>query len=376
MVALLFFAVPVDAQEPRRLTLDPSQAPYNLAGFSDFLIEHEKSAADWDARMQLPELITLDDDTFDPVITRQIGFGLQGSIVHIRTRIENPTQVPQDWLLSFNQTKWGHRAVYLALDDEPIPTEPIFVYSEDVPWRVSDRLVHTTFTLRPLSTGTLYVSYENTASSAPMTIENPKDYHQRRLLEDLTIYVLLGLVLGVTVLTISLIGVLHQHVAIYYAGYVVCATIHICYVFDLFHPSPLLSLIANPFASFFMWGAASGSLYLLFQYAFFANIPNIRTGYRNVILGIASINLILLFAHGVLGMPLSYNLAGASIGMLLLPVNGIVAVVQKITGRWFFAVGCLSLTVMTTPLFLSDPLTAHYTYEEAAMIFLYGLVLF
>jgi signal transduction histidine kinase len=192
---------------------------------------------------------------------------------------------------------------------------------------------------------------------------------------DLTIYILLGLVLGVTFLTVSLIGVMHQRVALYYAAYVVGATVHFCYVLDLFRPSPILLSMTEPFRSYLWWAGISLLCYMLFQRAFFSNEGRIGNGLRRSFAAAIIVNVVLLLAHGLFQFPYMYYIAWTMICMLFIAANGIVAVTRKITGGWFFALGCVSITFMVAPITLSDFMTAHYTYEEASMVFLYGLAL-
>lgn len=373
MVAL--FALPAVAQEDRRLVLNPSQAPFGLAKYAEYLIEQGKTDDDWAMRMQLADLVALDDRAFAPVETREIGFGWNPSIVHLRVRLENPTDQPQDWLLSFNQIKWGQGIVSLVVDDESIPSDPVFSFKQGELRSVSDRIVKTNLTLPADAMATLYVSYVNPGSTAPLSIESPADYEKRRLLGDIWIYILIGLVVGVMFLTVSIIGVLHQRVAVYYAGYVTTATIHFCFILNLFGPSDLLTSVTQYIYSLYVWGAVSSVFYMLFQYAFFATEESINDRYRKAFLGAAGINALLLIGFSELGMPYSFYILWSLICLALIIVNGVLAIVRQITGGIFFAIGCFALAATVMPLALSDFLTAHYTTEMVTMLSLYGIAI-
>lgn len=361
------------AENDQVLKLSRQNAPYKLAGFTAVHIETDKPESAWEDRMVLADLVALPDSDFSPVTTRQIGFGWTNAIIHARTHLQNPTDQEQTWVLGFNQTPWGKRLVYLVIDGHPLPTKPIFVFPDVAPWQDQDRFLHTEFVMPAMSSGTLYVSYANASSSAPMTIELPEDYESKRLLKELQIYVLLGLVLGVMVLTVSLLGVLHQHVAVFYALYLASAIMHLCYVIDLFPFVSLLSDYIYPIMRFW-WAAFAMSFYLLFQRAYFTKHPGIRPALRQALLLAAIVLMVLTFAYDHFSMPFVVLIIWSSLCIVFIAANGVLAIVKRVTGRWFFAAGCLVLTLMVVPMNLSDFMTAHYTYEEAATVFLYGLV--
>lgn len=371
----VLFALPVFAQEDRRLILDPLQAPFNLAQYAEYFIEHGTTASDWPSRMQLSDLTNLDDRAFAPVESRQIGFGWNPSIVHVRVALKNRSEQSQDWLLSFNQIDWGQGEVFLAADRQAIPSDPVFSFKQGEPRVSSDRIVQTTLTLPPNASATLYVSYQNFGSTLPMSLEVPAEYEERRLLEDIWVYVLIGLIFGVMVLTVSLIGVLHQRIALYYAGYVATATIHFCFILDLFHPSELLSRITEHVDSLYVWGAVSSVFYMLFQYAFFSSEEEINERYLMVYLGAIAVNAILLMGFAALGMPYSYYVIWAMVCLALISINGVIAIKQQVTGGVFFAIGCFALVATIFPLALSDFLTPYYTIETVTMFSLYGIAI-
>ena len=361
------------AQDLPVLELTPQNAPYRLSNFAGVYIETDKPESAWEDRIVLADLVELPISAFAPVTTRQIGFGWTDSIIHVRTRLQNPTNEEQTWVLAFNQTAWGRRLVHLVIDGQAMPAEPILVFPDVEPWQDQDRMLHAEFVMPAMSTGTLYVSYANASSSAPMTIELPSAYENKRLLKELQIYVLLGLVLGVMVLTVSFLGILHQHVAVFYALYLGSAVMHLCYVINLFPFVSLLSDYIYPVMRFW-WAAFAMASYLLFQRAYFGKHPRIKPALRQALLLTAIILLGLTFAYDHLGMPFYFVIIWSSFCIAFIAANGVIAITKQITGRWFFATGCLVLTLMVVPMNFSDFLTAHYTYEEAATVFLYGLV--
>lgn len=355
-----------------RLDLVPDQAPFHLASTTSVLIDSEKQEADWDERLQLTDLIALPSTVFSPVTTPEIGFGWNSAIIYARTLLRNPTDEDQTWVLATNQSPWGKRSVYLVIDEQPLPADPFLKFPDDKPWNNSDRLLHAQFDMPAGATATLYTTYANAASSAPLSIEVPQNYNNRRMLAELNIYILIGLVFGVTILTVSLLGILHPKASFFYAAYLVCATMHICYVVNLFAFLPILSDFVYPVMRFW-WAALSLFAYLMFQRAFFAKDPRIGDVLPRILLFVAIIHLLFVVAHDFFGQPYVYVIVWSSVCVLIIAANGIIAINKRITGRWFFSAGCLVLTAMVIPLMLSDFLTGYYTFETASFVTLYGL---
>lgn len=352
--------------------LDEEQAPFNLAKYSSYLIDPAAFETTWQDRLRLEDLIGLPATSFAPVTTRKIGFGWSNAVHHIKTPLVNPTDQTQARVLAFNQIAWGHKVAYLVIEGEPLPTAPLFLFPDVEPWQDRDRFQHIEFEMPSNGRGTLYVSYANNSSYAPLSIENAGTYETRRMVSELRIYILLGLVLGVTVLTVSLLGVLYQRVAVFYALYLTFSTFHLCYVLGLFPFIPFLAEYVYPIMRFW-WAAFALMSYLLFQRSFFATAPQVPKLLGNVLLIAAGLVLATTFAFDFLGAPFEPVIIWSTVCICLIAANGIVAIIKRVSGRWFFAAGCLMLVIMLVPLNLSDFLTAYYTYEEAATVFLFGL---
>lgn len=373
LVGLLYAPLLALRDDQRVLVLDEEQAPFNLAEYSSYLIDPVASETTWEDRVRLEDLIVLPSDSFTPVATRKIGFGWSDAVYHIKTPLVNPTNETQNWIVTTNQIAWGHYDATLVINGEVIPSAPLFQYPDINHWQQQDRLLYFEFEMPANSQGTLYISYANSSSAAPMSIEDPQVYETQRMISDLRIYVLLGLTLGVAVLTVSLLGVLHQKVLIFYALYLTFSTFHLCWVLGLFPFLPFLTDYVYPIVRFW-WAAFALMSYLLFQRAFFATAPQVPKWVGRVLLIAVGLVFATTLAYDFLGAPYEPVILWSSICICLITANGFIAIAKQISGRWFFASGCFVLVIMLVPLNLSDFLTAHYTFEGAANIFLFGLV--
>ncbi|SEW40516.1 Signal transduction histidine kinase [Cognatiyoonia koreensis] len=361
-----------NAQERREISLDPIEALFRLAPYSSVIIEHDVTEADWDARLTLPELLALPETVFEPITTPQIGFGWNSAVIHVRTELRNDTDQRQDWVLAFNQIPWGKREVNLVLEGQPPPTAPILVFPDDAPWTDPDRFHYATFTMPAQSVATLFVSYANVSSSAPMSIEVPEDYRDRRFLKELQNYIILGLIFGVTLITTSLIGVLHRWISVYYVAYILSAAMHYCYVLNLFPFVPFLTEVVYPGMRFW-WATLAIVFYLMFQRAFLSGHLQIGKWHKRIVLIAALTMLIVTSSVDIFGIPFAASVRWGFVCVAIVIVNAVIGVVRRVTGRWFFAAGCVVLAFMLVPLNLSDFLTGYYTYQDAATVFIYGL---
>lgn len=374
-LAFLFYA-PGDAaaQDISPLTLDPSVPSRNLAPYAWALIEHDKADLDWAGRMRLAELIALPQDAFTPVTHRLIGFGPVSKVVHLRIPIENPTETAQVRVLAFNDTSSGYQSVDLVLDGAPAPDAPELIVTPDRPWPGPDRHVHTILTFPPSSTATLYISYANPGSSAPLSLETVEAYQQNRLAQEIHIFVLFGLLVGVTVLTISLIGLLHRRVAFFYAGYIFCVCMHI-FTSNAIAPDLFETALGSAYEALRPWWAITSLTFcLLFQRAYLAEDERIHARFRTVLLGAALALLVLNFgAVREWISPLGITLF-AAICICLISVNGVIAVIKGVTGRWPFMFGAFAITATLLTFAFAAFFSAYVSWYDITLILLYGLV--
>lgn len=367
------FSAPASAQDGP-IMLDPAAAPFAVVEVAGVLLEEEDRDTGWDTRLTIADLMAMPLSAFSPVLTRQIGFGQTWSVVHVRIPVTNPEPDPQTWLLAFNHPGWLMEAeAYLVPDGAGPPAAPVFSFPRDQSWSEADRIMHTTFEMPPATTATLYVSYRNFASAAPMTIETVTGFAERRRLNDLIIFIALGALVGIAVVALSLIGLLYRQIALYYAGYLVSISTILC--FNIIPINGIWFMSDRMFAAFADWliVAAVFSL-MMFHWTYFAKSPAISPVWRAMLLasafGFVAVNIAFqLSLVPALALQLTLVLCGI-FGL----VNGILAVQTRQTGGWFFAAGCFVLAICTAPEVLKTPFSGYVTFDETLRVFVFGIV--
>ncbi|MEJ6397140.1 sensor histidine kinase [Yoonia sp. 208BN28-4] len=365
---------PAVAQSSDRLSLDPAHAPFDVAPFASALSEPALTPENWEERLGPRDLIALPQDAFDPIATPLIGFGANDSIFHLRIPVANLTSDRQTWILAFNDRPTGPQEAVLVVDDGTTRIVPLLSLSGASDWAGADRHVNVPFDMPPDTAGTLYVSFANAASSAPLSIEMPAGYTQSRTRQDMQIALLLGCLIGITLLTVLLIRTLRRNIALYYAGYVGCVTMHILTTNALFLPQSdaLLAGFYQVMGSW--WAIGSLSLGLLFQRAFFAQEPRISQAFRQVLLAAALGLLVVNFAflQGWIS-PFAITVL-AALCICLIGANGALAVVKGLTGAWPFLVGCLAITATLLLFAFAAFFSAYLSWSDITLILMVGLL--
>lgn len=373
-LAVVFFATLAQADNHNPLNLDPIHAPFDLARFAEAYIEPDTTELDWSSRLTPTDLQNLPPDSFKPISTPLIGFGPLNNIIHLRIPVANLTSEPQSWVLAFNDTFTHYNAVYLAHQDANNPPQTLLEMAHMTDWVDDDRYVHVGFEMPAESTATLFVSYTNPASSAPLTIERPDGYADKRLWQDIHVFFLLGCLAGVTLLTALLTRAIRRPTAALYVGYIFCVAMHII------ASGNLLPILQSPMfvdVAFFLqgwWAITSLSLGLLFQRAFLAPELKKKSLFDQILLWTALSLLVMnvLFQTDVIP-PLAIT-GFASLCLLLIPLNGIRAIISRVTGAWPFFFGCLAITGTFLFFAVAAFLSEYISWHDVTLVLLYGLL--
>ena len=166
----LIWSAPSLLAETSILVLDPADSPYDAAAYTSYVIEeYAPRDVDYDG-VELIDILALDRaGQFEPIPSREIGFGRAWNLVHLKTQIQNPLDSAQTWVLASNISYRNLMTVYLLVEDGNKPTGPIYQNLKHSEWQGFDIHRNVTFELPAQATATLYVSYSNASSSLPMS---------------------------------------------------------------------------------------------------------------------------------------------------------------------------------------------------------------
>ncbi len=364
------------------LVLDPANAPFDLAPHAEILPVETQYLFDPALRGSFyplePILGKAEAGAFEPIATRQIGTGVSSSANYLRVPVRSVRDSAQDWVLAFNQAGGYYYKVYLVLEGQKPPDDPIFEYNFVVDrWDNEDVLFHTTFTMPAQSSGYLYVVFDTLNGGAPMTIETVAGYAAKRKSQDLQFFAVVGLALGLVVITVALMATLKRFVAIYYAGAVLSGLLVVLvseqYMFVLF---PGIVWIGDhdiilPYAA-----VASPVFALLFQRQFFADAGGTGKFLGRLILGAS-----LLCIVGVIGLmefefyPPELLILALAISIPLISINGFIALLRGYAGGWPFFFGALVFSGSFLTKVLSYEFSGLISSREASLLLLYALAL-
>ncbi len=377
-----FMTVPL-AVSAQPLVLDPDVGAYEVVdhgqlyrkdhdGFSD-----ELTIADFlpDAE----ELVMLEETgAFAPITTRQIGIGFDWTIPVVRVHVANPLPTEQEWVLAFNRASDYVYKVYFVEDGAPLPEEPVFYFDDDsTSWdRADDVWIYTTVTLPPDSSGRIFASFLNITGGAAMTLETPAHYAAKRERHNLHFFTIVGLTLGLTIITASLMLTLRRFVAFYYLGAVLSGLLLVMLSEQQFEALfPSLAQFSFDFA-LITYAAAAGPVFaLLFQRQFFADVGGTGKVFGNVLLAAAMLCVVSLVGSIEFAvLPVEGFLLSVTLCVLLISANGVLAIIKGFVGRWPFflasTVYAFSLAVMVATYAFSQVIAV----QEAGLLLLYAIV--
>ena len=386
MLLLCLGAAPLWA-ETSLLILDPDDTPHNATPYTSYVID-DYAPRDVDyTGVSLDEVLPLDQDgRFEPVSSREIGFGRIWNLVHLKTRVKNPQNAPQTWVLASNTSYRNLMTVYLLVEGEEAPARPIYQNLKHSEWRGFDVQPHVVFTLPAKATATVYVSYANASSSLPLTFEIEESYNDRRRIETISIFVQIAIALGFASVAVVFMIAIGHAATVPYTVYVLALAVSSLDLgghLYLFFPSPLIAdtiFVESVFFNLMLIGL------LFFQRAYLMG-ENAVPRYCNF-LKIAAIFPV-IFAIGDLLLPrpipglITYPVT--ALLFTLSPITGVIACRRNMRGGIPFLLGSIALTASIYWLVISAFLTdtylltlAHALARYAFMfeVFMFALALF
>ena len=334
------------ASDIEPVILIEDNSPFDLRHHTEYLIEPRDGPLQHHDRLGLPQLTErYQRGVFKPVVSHQIGFGAQWSVIHLRIPLANPTQHDQTWILAFNRWAGLFNEVYLALDGEPLPIQPLAQTQNLIDWKANDILYHTSLPLPSGSKGAIYVSYSNGSSAAPLTIETESSYHNRRRIEDIHLFSIIAMTLGIGVLVAMQKIALGQRAAYFYIAYLGFGILWIVNNTEyLYRPYLFGALPWINSVDVILWGMSFGFLFL-FQRAFLVK-SYCPQWWRTLLLICAAYSMIgpYLMLVADLRHHSGFILTGAVL-LLLPPISGLVAIRYLLPGGWPFFFGALTVSI-------------------------------
>lgn len=385
--ALLIWSASALWAEAPILVLNPDYSPYDAAPFTAYVIDDYALRDIEYTGTSLNDVLSLErDGRFEPVTSQEIGFGRIWNLVHLKTRVKNPLDTAQAWVLASNTTYRNLMTVYLLVDGAPQPKDPIYQNLRYSEWHGTDVHPHVVFTLPAQSTAAIYVSYSNGSSSFPMTFETEEGYDNRRLFETLAAFVKMALASGfASVAVVFMVAIRHVATIPYtiYVSSVVVSLLDLGGHLYLFFPYPLIAdtiFIESIFFNLMLVGL------LFFQRAYLMG-ENAVPRYCSFLAVAAVLPMIFAVGDLVLPQPIPGNITYPVTALLftLSPVSGVLACLHKLRGSVLFLLGNTVLTAsvywLVIAAYLSDThlLTfAHSLTRYALMfeVFMFSLALF
>jgi len=299
-------------------------------------------------------------------------------VVSVRIPVQSTSDRPEPWILAFNRAAQYYFSVYFVEDGKPLPAAPLFKFDVDFDtWTDSDVLIHTPFTMPANGSGYLYVSYQSLNGAAPMTLETPEGYEAKRQAQDLHFVSVVGLTLGLMIITASLMLTLRRFVALYYAAAVFSGLLLVLvseqYVGVLV---PRLTEVTLS-DTFLTYAALSGPVFaLLFQRQFFADVGGTGKIFGHVLLFAAVFGIVSMV--GVVEydiFPLILPIIALSVCIVLIIVNGVIAVIKGFVGRWPFFVGSFVFAAGSIIKVASYEFSWLISAREASFVLLYSIAI-
>ena len=369
------------------LVLDPADSPYDAAAYTSYVIEeYAPRDVDYDG-VELIDILALDRaGQFEPIPSREIGFGRAWNLVHLKTQIQNPLDSAQTWVLASNISYRNLMTVYLLVEDGNKPTGPIYQNLKHSEWQGFDIHRNVTFELPAQATATLYVSYSNASSSLPMTFELEEDYENRRQIETLAVFVQIAMTLGFASVAVVFMIAIGHAATIPYTVYVLSLAVsgldiggHLYLLF----PTPMVAdttIVESVFFNLMLVGL------LFFQRAYLMG-ENAVPRYCTFLAVIAIVPVIFAVGDLLLPRPIPGEITYPLMALLftLSPISGLIACFKKMRGAVPFLLGNIALTAsiywLVIAAFVSDTflLTFAHTLNRYAFmfeVFMFSLALF
>ena len=364
------------------LILDPEEGAYDVRDFAQIHLKRfEELSAEFTIDALLPspdELIALEQSgAFEPVKTRQIGIGAAVALPVVRIHVANPREKEQEWILAFNRASDYVYQVYFLPDGAPLPAEPVFYFDDerDIWDRSEDVWISARLTLPPETSGRIFVSFLNINGGAAMTLETPAHYAAKRQWQNLHFFAVIGLTLGMTIITAALMLILRRYVAFYYLGAVLSGVLVVMLIEQQFEALfPDLAQLSIE-AGLVVYVSIAGPVFaLLFQRQFFADVGGTGRVFGAVMLGTALFCVLSVVAAMEFALiPIEVVLVLQALCVLLITTNGILAVRRGFVGRWPFflasTVYAFSLAVIVASYVFSYVISMN----EAGLLLLYAI---
>ena len=338
-----------------------------VAEYGSYFVESETTWEDFDHRMELPELVALGQSGgFEPITTRRIGFGRDRTVIHVRIPLINPSDEPRSIILAFNMAAYSETAVNLVVEGEAMPDRPILSDDDRRQWRDRDILLHQEIEIPSNASAAIYVAI---VSHAPMTLETVEHYEDRRYREEIVFHITLALIVGIALVTVTLMTALGHPSAFAYAGFLLAMCVYM-YSFEqhLFRGS--LTWLRQYSEAFVV---SSVMLSLGFYLTYLRLFLRTKDGSRRLE-KLLSWGAIIMFANAALIQITPYPYAiileiTTILAIVLSPAAGDEALQKGQRGSWPFLFGGL---VLTASLLLKavggNSLSAHISHLETSGI--------
>ena len=221
----------------------------------------------------------------------------------------------------------------------------------------------------------IFVSFLNINGGAAMTLETPAHYAAKRQWQNLHFFAVIGLTLGMTIITAALMLILRRYVAFYYLGAVLSGVLVVMLIEQQFEALfPDLAQLSIE-AGLVVYVSIAGPVFaLLFQRQFFADVGGTGRVFGAVMLGTALFCVLSVVAAMEFALiPIEVVLVLQALCVLLITTNGILAVRRGFVGRWPFflasTVYAFSLAVIVASYVFSYVISMH----EAGLLLLYAI---
>jgi len=278
-----------------------------------------------------------------------VDFGFVTARIWLWTEVENAADTPGTWNLVLGNPLSDRLSVYLVRESGPengVPVE-ILTHHEEDPFSArtpSYRNFAAAIELGPRERAGILIAYSSKAATQQLTyIESPDYFFAQVNQEDMHNFLVLGLLLGMTIVSVIYLTALRSKTAIYYGLYICAAALYLFhtdgYAFQFLWPSsPLWNNMALlPIGA--IW-AITG---LLFARSFIEAPKNHPVLNGLFVLGIVCATVMLILSFWVFAAPwfkfLALALAVYSVGLYI--ASGITAVSKGYPGGRFFLVGAL-----------------------------------
>ena len=219
------------------LKLQPTDFHADLAPRVRYLVDGEKTLTAKEALRLLPT------NRFRSVDTPLVDFGFTKARFWLWTEVENASNAPGTWNLVLGNPLVDTLDVYLVPEGgEPVE---ILSHSFDEPFsarKTAYRNFVATFRLGPHKRAGLLIAYSSKAATQQLTyIESPDYFFAQVDQEDMHNFLVLGLLLGMTLVSVIYLTALRSKAALFYGVYICAAALYLFqtdgYAFQFLWPS-------------------------------------------------------------------------------------------------------------------------------------------